>query len=217
MKNLEFSQKKWKYVSIALMAILAVGFAFPQASAHVTNSVSHNVQHILDAIAGVDSDIATINTKVDDIKDDLALNKNFYSLSDSLALSAVAFGFDGQRVDITIDCGTVPADSCAFTVENLRFVATGLTGTQECDIFGLSIDGTQNPEVSQPGTTIFGSGTPGNDSTPLIEWGVGPFAASDEVSVRFECTADADPLDATLDVEVAGEMPQGATMSMELF
>lgn len=32
----------WKYLSIGLVAILAAGFTFPQAFAHVTNSLSHN-------------------------------------------------------------------------------------------------------------------------------------------------------------------------------
>jgi hypothetical protein len=40
-------EKKWKYVSIGLMAVLAVGFSFPQAFAHVTSDMKHGVEHVI--------------------------------------------------------------------------------------------------------------------------------------------------------------------------
>ena len=36
-------------------------------------------------------------------------------------------------------------------------------------------------------------------------------------SVGFECEAVGEPLDDTVNVEVVGEMPQGAIMSIEMF
>jgi hypothetical protein len=40
-------EKKWKYVSIGLMAVLAVGFSFPQAFAHITSDMKHGVEHVI--------------------------------------------------------------------------------------------------------------------------------------------------------------------------
>ncbi|HKY54478.1 MAG TPA: hypothetical protein VJM08_09240 [Anaerolineales bacterium] len=45
---------------IALVVTLALGFSFPQAFAHVTNNVAHNVQHIIEILSGVRSDVDQI-------------------------------------------------------------------------------------------------------------------------------------------------------------
>jgi hypothetical protein len=59
---------KWKYLSIGLMAILAVGFTVPQAFAHVTGNVSHMVGHLFDLLTGIDTKATDIQAKVDSIK-----------------------------------------------------------------------------------------------------------------------------------------------------
>jgi len=64
-------QNSWKYATLGLVAVLAVGFSFPQASAHITNSLSHNVGHILDAIAALQSDVNGIETDVNTIEGDV--------------------------------------------------------------------------------------------------------------------------------------------------
>ncbi|MGH9876976.1 MAG: hypothetical protein ACREBU_04815 [Nitrososphaera sp.] len=66
------SQKKWKYLSIGLLAILAVGFSVPQAFAHVTNSLAHNVGHIIDALTDLQSDVTDIMAKTDNLPSDPA-------------------------------------------------------------------------------------------------------------------------------------------------
>jgi hypothetical protein len=45
-----FKKNRWKIATIGLLAVLAVGVSLPQASAHVTTSLVHDVQHILGAI-----------------------------------------------------------------------------------------------------------------------------------------------------------------------
>ena len=233
---------KWKLLSFVLIGIIAIpmGIGLLAPPAYAPSDITQLTQQIrtivLDIQAKVNSStfgLSAIKTAIDNLQTsvsggasqasvdaiaaDLDLKKKFYFLSDSLDVVAPDGGVDGQRVDITIDCYGVPAESCAFTVENIRFFAEGLTGSQNCDIFGLRIDGTQNPEVSQPGSNIFFTGTPANDSTPLIEWGVGAVAAHIEVSVGFECEAGVNDLDATMFVEVVGEMPEGAIMNIEMF
>jgi hypothetical protein len=52
----EFSQKnKWKYTTLGLMAILAAGFSFPQAFAHMTNNVNHVLAHIFDNTQSIEA------------------------------------------------------------------------------------------------------------------------------------------------------------------
>jgi hypothetical protein len=65
----EFSRNKWKYSTIGLMAILAVGFSFPQASAHITNSVQHVVSDIYNF---VDTEVLAIKAKTDNLPTDPA-------------------------------------------------------------------------------------------------------------------------------------------------
>ena len=62
---------KWKYVTIGALVILAVGVSFPQAFAHVTNSLSHNVGHILAAIATLSGDVSDVQDSVDAVQSDV--------------------------------------------------------------------------------------------------------------------------------------------------
>ncbi|HXV46621.1 MAG TPA: hypothetical protein VD736_08110 [Nitrososphaera sp.] len=63
----EFSKNKWKYSTIGLLAVLAVGFSFPQAFAHVTSNVPHAFQHVLDALAPLQEDINDIKETTDEL------------------------------------------------------------------------------------------------------------------------------------------------------
>ena len=71
---------KWKYSTIGLLAVLAVGFSFPQAFAHVTTSLTHNVGHILTAIAQVQDDIDDIKVKTDNLPSDPASQQSINQL-----------------------------------------------------------------------------------------------------------------------------------------
>ena len=62
---------KWKYVTIGALAILAVGVSFPQAFAHVTNNLSHNVAHILDAISAINGNVSDVQDSVDAVQADV--------------------------------------------------------------------------------------------------------------------------------------------------
>lgn len=95
-----FSQNKWKYSTIGLLAILAVGFSFPQAFAHVTSSVSHNVTHILDALAVIDSNVDDIKAQTDNLPADPASSTDISNaVADIGATQSV-------RIDVTVN----PAD-----------------------------------------------------------------------------------------------------------
>lgn len=231
----------WKYLSIGLMAILAASFSIPQASAHINTNVGHMLQHIYNFVDGIEaktdnlpsdpadqslideqlesiqSDTDAIQTSIGDLGNDPGLDKKFYFLRDVVNLSDEAGDVFGGRVDVTMDCVDVAANSCGFTVENIRFFAAGLSGAQECDFRGLEIDGTRNPEATPLPVHIQGPNQPGSDANPLIEWGIGSVAAFGQVGVTFECDSEGEPIDeATLNIEVVGEMPQGADISVEM-
>ena len=50
--------KRWKYLSFALIGILAAGSvtaSVPQASAHVTTNVQHMLEHIYNFVDGIEA------------------------------------------------------------------------------------------------------------------------------------------------------------------
>lgn len=62
------STKKWKYLSIGLMAVLATGFSFPQAFAHITTDTQHMLEHIYKFARNIQNKVTDIEVKVDGIK-----------------------------------------------------------------------------------------------------------------------------------------------------
>jgi hypothetical protein len=107
------SQNIWKYATFGLMAVLAIGFTFPQASAHITNSLSHNVAHILEAIGGVGTGVGEVNTAVGEVGDAVAdvqeaLNTGDYSQIQVITVSNEEEIFQGQAFDETFLSFTVP-------------------------------------------------------------------------------------------------------------
>ncbi|WP_415280660.1 hypothetical protein [Candidatus Nitrososphaera sp. FF02] len=69
MANSHSYEKKWKYVSIGLMAVLAVGFSFPQAFAHVTSDMKHGVEHVIALLNGINTKVTDIQEKVTALSD----------------------------------------------------------------------------------------------------------------------------------------------------
>jgi hypothetical protein len=52
------------------LAVLAVGFLIPQAFGHVTNNVSHMLEHIFNIVTATDQDVDAIKTKTDNLPED---------------------------------------------------------------------------------------------------------------------------------------------------
>ena len=78
----KFAERKWKYLSFALIGILAtgsVGLLVPQASAHITNNATHMLEHIynfVDEIEGKTNNLpndpasqSAVQTAINDAKD----------------------------------------------------------------------------------------------------------------------------------------------------
>jgi hypothetical protein len=66
------TQNKWKYATIGMLAILAAGFSFPQAFAHVSNNTGHMLQHIYEIVTGIDTKVDQLQADVDTLTEDTA-------------------------------------------------------------------------------------------------------------------------------------------------
>jgi hypothetical protein len=69
MANSQLYEKRWKYLSIGLMAILALGFSFPQAFAHVTTDMKHGLEHVIALLNGINTKVTDIQQKVTALSD----------------------------------------------------------------------------------------------------------------------------------------------------
>jgi hypothetical protein len=66
-------KKKWKYVTLSLIAVLAAGFTMPTAFGHITpNDVPHMFQHVLDLAGSIKTDTESIKARTDNLPDDPA-------------------------------------------------------------------------------------------------------------------------------------------------
>ena len=109
----EFSKNKWKYSTINLLAVLAIGFSFPQASAHVTNNVMHMVTHIFDNTEEIKETTNDIESQIE--------------------------GLEGKVVKGTIDLGNVPVDECEDVTVVSEF-PSGIKGRAGIALNSASID-----------------------------------------------------------------------------
>lgn len=88
--------------------MLAVGFSFPQASAHITNNMAHGFQHILDALSVLQSDVDDIQEKVSvDQHSIFWQGEGFFSITDFPLTVQKEDAYTGS---ITISSGTTLND-----------------------------------------------------------------------------------------------------------
>jgi hypothetical protein len=69
-------KKKWKYVSVTLTAVLAVGFTMPYAFGQTTPDVPQMFQQILDLAGSIKTDTENIRSRTDNLPDDPASTTN---------------------------------------------------------------------------------------------------------------------------------------------
>lgn len=145
MATSHFSEKKWKYVSIGLMAVLALGFSFPQAFAHVTSDVRHNFQDLVNLVVGIDTKVSAIKAKTDTNLDATVSSRatqtsvdGLQGDVDALQTAVAAIGSGGADVNptallIALHCGqflTAPlfAENC--NLENAILPGANLDGAR---------------------------------------------------------------------------------------
>jgi hypothetical protein len=69
-------KKKWKYVSVTLVAVLAVGFTMPYAFGQTTPDLPQMFQQILDLAGSIKTDTENIRSRTDNLPDDPASTTN---------------------------------------------------------------------------------------------------------------------------------------------
>jgi hypothetical protein len=99
----------WKHLSIGLMAMLAVGFSFPQAFAHITTSLSHNVGHLLEVLNAIRTDVGAIKAKTDNLPTDPASNTLVNTRSSQASVDDLQADVDAVKAQ-TDNIPTDPAD-----------------------------------------------------------------------------------------------------------
>lgn len=65
-----YVDKKWKYLSFALIGILAAGGTvslLPQANAHITTNVQHMLEHIYNFVDGIEAKTDNLQTQMNDL------------------------------------------------------------------------------------------------------------------------------------------------------
>jgi hypothetical protein len=72
----QHDKKSWKYVSVALVAVLAAGFTMPYAFGQTTPDVPQMFQQILDLAGSIKTDTENIRSRTDNLPDDPASTTN---------------------------------------------------------------------------------------------------------------------------------------------
>src|SRR5688572_9198380 len=98
------ANKKWKYLSFALIGILAAGSTtalMPQASAHITTNVQHMLEHIYNFVDGIEA--KTNNLPADPASTTDVTTKTYGSKVISQEADLIDFPSNDQDVRVTSD------------------------------------------------------------------------------------------------------------------
>jgi hypothetical protein len=101
-------EKRWKYLSFALIGILAAGgtlASMPQASGHITNQTQHMLEDIYNMVNSIKSRVDNIKNDVSNVKTDVSAIKT--------------------KVDTNLDA-TVSSRASQTSVDALQSTATGI-------------------------------------------------------------------------------------------
>lgn len=112
------SLNTWKYLSMGLLAILAIGFSFPQAFAHITNNTQHMLSHIYNFVDGIE---AKTDNLPDDPADQSQIDTQLESIqsdTDDIQLSIDSLpgggGTSPKSIDVFLVSGSDPRDPNFF-------------------------------------------------------------------------------------------------------
>jgi hypothetical protein len=145
MANSQLYEKRWKYVSIGLMAVLALGFSFPQAFAHVTSDMKHGLEHVIALLTDIQTKVtgikSTVDTNLDAKVSSRATQTSVNSLQsdvDALQSAVAGIGSGGSGSNcVTIDVNR-DATLDRFEISPRPHVGVNYAG---CDLFGADISG----------------------------------------------------------------------------
>jgi hypothetical protein len=125
----------WKYLSMGLIAVLAIGLSIPQAAAHITSNTQHMLQHIYNFVDGIE---AKTNNLPSDPADQSLLDEQLESIqadTDDILTSLGGLSGDGtspkfMHVDINLNPlnGEV-ADNFVILPDDGKIYSGIITGT----------------------------------------------------------------------------------------
>jgi hypothetical protein len=98
------SHDKWKYATVVVAAALAVGFSFPQASAHVTSSTQHMLEHIYSHVRSISNNLEDVENKTDHLPSDPASQTNT-GTTKAVLLEQIINPPDGDSISVLIADG----------------------------------------------------------------------------------------------------------------
>jgi hypothetical protein len=118
-------QKAWKYSTLGLLAILAIGLSIPQAAAHITNNTQHMLGHIYNFVDGIEAKTSNLPTDPADqslIDSQLAgIQSDTDEIQASIEGLSTGGGASPKSVDVFLVSGADPRDPNFFR-ELLPFV-----------------------------------------------------------------------------------------------
>lgn len=129
----DFHANKWKYSTIVLLAVVAVGFSFPQAFA----AASATLNDIFRKLTSVETNVNTIKTNTDSIQEDVTdIKDNVDALPGLIESTRGAISFNQ----------TFTSPSSSFTVFENTFPMGGIlvvdvSGTQNDARLAMTCDG----------------------------------------------------------------------------
>lgn len=117
-------KKKWKYVTLSLIAVLAAGFTMPNAFGHITpNDVPHIFQHVLDLAASIKTDTESIKAKTDNLPDDPASTTDVTEAQNAIE-AAISGRTETTSTHLVVAGQNIPVDTPHVVM--LRNIATNV-------------------------------------------------------------------------------------------
>lgn len=199
--------KMWKYLSIALMGILATGFLVPQAYAHVTSNIQHNLEHVVNFLTGLDTKVTAIKAKTDTNLDATVSSRATQTSVDGLQTTANTINtkidnlpsssgsseFKTIRTLIHTNVESEDRMTCTSDSDYMIYatVAEGLGSSDENDILQYSDGATFSAGyvIVQSGTFTF-SGVAGENAIVALIHNV-PFGSTALVTLQTAAGATA--------------------------
>ena len=157
MENMNVTVKSWKYLSFALIGILAAGSTvsfLPQASAHITTNVQHMLEHIFSFVDGIEA-------KTNNLPADPASNTVVNSRASQTSVTALQTTVNSVKAKTDVLPGDIASQSATNNamfnkVVGMRLVSNfDITCNSNKDfIVHIALDGHSQPDLGTTNSMI---------------------------------------------------------------
>ncbi len=137
MRFSEISLKKWKYLSFALIGILAIGYSVPQATAHITSNQQHMIEHIYNYVNGVEPKVFKLP---DDPASDTTVNtRSSQDSVDTIQTSVDTVQGSVDALQVTVDGVGASVNAVQSSVDTIQTSVDTVQGS--VDALQVTVDG----------------------------------------------------------------------------